>query len=151
MCTKQQEIPTREVTTEEHQTKTAMEEKVIEEKTITKNLVSFHELVERGEETEEEMFVSLLNKYPMVIVDFYAKWCGPCQTFGPVFDKVSKQERDIFFIKVDVDASPIIVSKYNVRSMPTVLLFKDGQKVDQKKGAMSATELKALLRKTFRD
>jgi len=76
----------------------------------------------------------------VAVVDFYATWCGPCKMFGPVFEEVSK-EMDINFIKLDVDNSPDIARKYGVMTIPTIILFKNGEEVKRNTGFMSKTDL----------
>lgn len=83
--------------------------------------------------TSEDFNASIANG--VCLVDFYADWCGPCQMLGPILESVdAKVDANIF--KVDVDSSQEIAAEYGVMSLPTMLLFKDGQKVDQKVGAL---------------
>ena len=65
-----------------------------------------------------------------VLVDFWAPWCGPCQMLGPVIEGISQEVKDTKVVKVNVDESQDIAVKYNIVSIPTVILFKDGQIVD---------------------
>ena len=75
-----------------------------------------------------------------VLVDFYADWCGPCKMFGPVFEEVSN-ESNINFVKVDVDKENDIARRYGVMTIPTVILFKNGEEVKRNIGYMSKEEL----------
>lgn len=70
------------------------------------------------------------------LVDFYADWCGPCQMLGPILEAVDAAV-DANVYKLDVDVSQDVAAEYGVMSLPTMLLFKDGQKVDQKVGVVS--------------
>ncbi len=70
------------------------------------------------------------------VVDFYATWCGPCKMFGPIFEEVS-HEKDMNFIKLNVDDYSDIARKYGVMSIPTIILFKDGVEVKRITGFMS--------------
>ena len=79
------------------------------------------------------------------VVDFYATWCGPCKMFGPVFEEVSK-EKDINFVKLDVDKYSDIAREYGVMSIPTVILFKDGMEVKRFTGFMSKDDLLEFLK-----
>ena len=73
------------------------------------------------------------------VVDFYATWCGPCRMFGPVFEEVSKDE-DFNFVKLDVDRYSDIARDYGVMSIPTVILFENGNEVKRFTGFMSKPE-----------
>ena len=71
----------------------------------------------------------------IAVVDFYATWCGPCKMFGPVFEEVSN-ESNINFVKVDVDKENDIARRYGVMTIPTVILFKNGEEVKRNIGYM---------------
>ena len=64
-----------------------------------------------------------------VFVDFYADWCGPCKMVGPVLEEISKDYTDIKFVKVNVDDNPEIAQQYGIMSIPTMICFKNGEKV----------------------
>ena len=82
------------------------------------------------------------------LVDFYADWCGPCQAIAPVLDELATQmEGKANIYKVDVDASGELAGQFGVMSIPTMLVFKDGELVDKTVGAGSKEELVALLEK----
>jgi thioredoxin 1 len=71
-----------------------------------------------------------------VLVDFWAEWCGPCKAMDPVLDDLSRELAGrVKIVKLDVDANPGITARFNVRSMPTMIVFKDGEPVDYKVGA----------------
>ena len=78
----------------------------------------------------------VLNKKGLVFVDFYAEWCGPCKMTEPIIEDLSKEMSDISFTKVDVDQDGELAQQYNVSSIPTFVMFKDGQVVGQAIGAM---------------
>lgn len=67
----------------------------------------------------------------LVLVDFYADWCGPCKMVGPIVEDLSNQINDVGFRKVNVDDENDLASLYNVRSIPTLILFKDGKELDR--------------------
>jgi thioredoxin 1 len=87
----------------------------------------------------------VLNSEVPVLVDFYADWCGPCRLLGPVLEELAQETPDAKIVKVNVDESPQLAEKYGVRSIPNLLVFKDGQVVDQQVGVASKQQLKSLL------
>ena len=81
-----------------------------------------------------------------VLVDFWAEWCGPCRMVGPIVDELAGEyEGQAKIGKVDVDSNPEISSKYGIRSIPSLLIFKDGEVVDQIVGAVPKAQLKKQL------
>ena len=80
----------------------------------------------------------------IVLVDFWASWCGPCKMLGPILDEIS-EEVSAKVTKINVDDYPNIASEYGIRSIPTMIIFKDGQKVDQLIGLMQKPALKEKL------
>ncbi|CAK7562363.1 MAG: thioredoxin trx1 [Sporothrix epigloea] len=84
-----------------------------------------------------EKFKSISKVNKIVVVDFYATWCGPCKAISPLFEKFSEDPKfsGIFFAKVDVDAVPQIAQEYSIRAMPTFLSFKDEEKFGEVIGA----------------
>ena len=81
------------------------------------------------------------------IIDFWAPWCGPCKMFGPIFEKVSKNYKDIKFIKVNVDESEDICKKYGIMSIPTTLVIKNGKEINKNVGFMDENSFKNFLDK----
>jgi thioredoxin 2 len=80
-----------------------------------------------------------------VVVDFWAAWCGPCKAMAPQFENLARAMPLVRFIKVDTDAAPLASAKYNIRSIPSLLLFEGGKEKARITGAMSAQDLKAWL------
>ncbi|WP_297694515.1 thioredoxin [uncultured Eudoraea sp.] len=77
-----------------------------------------------------------------VLVDFYADWCGPCKTLGPILKQVKEELGDtIKIVKIDVDKNQSIASKYQVRGVPTMLLFKDGKQLWRQSGVLPKNEI----------
>jgi thioredoxin 2 len=82
-----------------------------------------------------------------VVVDFWAEWCGPCKAMAPVYQRVAAElEPEMRFLKVDTEAEPELSARYNIRSIPTLMLFRRGNMVAQQAGAMGADALRAWLR-----
>ena len=69
----------------------------------------------------------LLKENRSVFVDFYADWCGPCKMLAPVVEQIAEEVKDVVFVKVNVDTTPDIASRYGIMSIPTLIAFKDGQ------------------------
>lgn len=81
-----------------------------------------------------------------VLVDFWAEWCGPCKMVGPIVDELADEfEGKAKIGKVDVDSNPETSTKYGIRSIPSLLIFKDGEVVDQIVGAVPKSQLKKQL------
>jgi thioredoxin 2 len=77
----------------------------------------------------------------LLIVDFWATWCGPCQQFTPTFKQTAKQlEPKARFIKIETEAEQTISAKYNIRSIPTLVMFKNGKEINRISGALSASD-----------
>ena len=95
-----------------------------------------------------DTFISQSDK--PVLVDFWATWCGPCRMLSPVVEEVSlEHENELTVGKVNVDDCPELAQKFGVMSIPTLILFKDGQPVDKRIGYMPKNELEQMLKKAF--
>nr|XP_039270596.1 thioredoxin-like [Styela clava] len=84
----------------------------------------------------------------LVVVDFYATWCGPCKVIGPKVAAMSGEYKNAVFLKVDVDENSDTTEKHGISAMPTFLFFKDGQKVDELVGASEA-KLREMIEKNI--
>ena len=83
----------------------------------------------------------VLKSEKPVVVDFWAEWCGPCRMLAPVLEELDQEREDLLICKVDVDAEIELAMQFRVVSIPTVLLFRNGEKVGQAVGYMSKEEL----------
>ena len=93
-------------------------------------------------------FSDLTNSDKPVLVDFYAEWCAPCRAMKPVLEDLKAQLGDeVVIFKIDVDKNPMIAERFSVRSIPTLILFKDGEPVWRKSGLASSIELKKAVSK----
>jgi len=91
-------------------------------------------------------FNNVINSSRPVLVDFYADWCGPCKQMPPILKKVKEELREqVRIIKVDVDKNPTIATKYQIRSIPTLMIFKDGEAKWTGMGVRTVEEIKAIV------
>ncbi len=81
----------------------------------------------------------------LVMVDFWAEWCGPCRMIAPVVEDISQEEDNVKVCKLNVDENPGTAFKYNISGIPTLLFFKDGKQVDQVVGFTSKDNLKTVI------
>lgn len=98
--------------------------------------------------TDSDFETEVTRSSVPVLVDFWATWCGPCQTMGPIVDNVAEEyEGRVKVMKMNVDQNPLTPSKFGIRGIPTLLLFKGGQVVDRIVGAVAKTAVENLLKK----
>jgi thioredoxin 1 len=88
-------------------------------------------------EITDDNYEEILNTDKPVLVDFWAEWCGPCRMIGPIVEQLaSEYEGKAVIAKVDVDSNPNVSAKFGIRSIPTLLVFKNGEIVDKQVGAV---------------
>ncbi|MDG2496714.1 MAG: thioredoxin [Aquiluna sp.] len=92
-------------------------------------------------------FEATVGKEGITLVDFWAEWCGPCKTFGPIFEKVSDSHPEIRFAKVDTEAQQELAGMAGITSIPTLMIFRDGILLFNQAGALPAPALEELVGK----
>ena len=96
-------------------------------------------------ELTKDNFEQTVNGNPIVIVDFWAPWCGPCRGFAPVFEKASESHPDVVFAKVNSDEQQELAGAFNIRSIPTLMVFRENVILFQQVGALPGQALEQVL------
>jgi len=96
-------------------------------------------------ELTKENFESVITSHPTVIVDYWAPWCGPCRGFAPVFERVAEANPDIVFAKVNTDDEQEIAAHFQIRSIPTLMVFRDQIIVFSQPGALPQNALEQVV------
>ena len=92
--------------------------------------------------TDDSFDADVLNSSELVLVDFWAEWCGPCKQIAPALEEIDAEMNDkVTVTKINIDENPMTPSKYGVRGIPTLMLFKDGQVAATKVGALPKNKI----------
>ena len=97
-------------------------------------------------EIEDKDYEEIIKKDKKVVIDCYASWCGPCKMLSPIIDELAKELDNYKFYKLNVDNSELVTSKYEIMSIPTILIFEDGKLIDKVVGLRLKSELKELFK-----
>jgi len=96
-------------------------------------------------ELTDQNLESTINDNDIVVIDFWAEWCGPCKSFAPVYEKVADSHPDIVFAKVDIEAQQQVAQMFGIRSIPTLAIFREQTLIMLEAGAMPESTLEQAL------
>ena len=96
-------------------------------------------------ELTKENFEKVITDSPMVIVDFWAPWCGPCRGFAPIYEQAAEAHQDVVFGKVNTDAEQDLAGAFGIRSIPTLMVFREKVVLFQQAGALPASALEQVI------
>lgn len=94
---------------------------------------------------QEEFVEKVINSPNIVVVDFFADWCGPCKMLSPILEKLSTVNSAVEFYKINIDENPAISDEFEVQSIPNIVIFKNGQAVDRSIGFKSEQQIQEII------
>ena len=101
-------------------------------------------------ENKDDFINEVINSGTPVLVDFWAEWCGPCKAIGPSLEELSEEmSNKLKVVKINVDENPSTSQAYSIRSIPALMIFKDGEKISEKMGALPKTALESWIKDTI--
>ena len=98
-------------------------------------------------ELTTDNLVDTINNNDYVVIDFWAPWCGPCQQFGPVYEEISEKNPDIVFAKVNTEDQQELAGQFNIRSIPTLMIFREQIVLYSEAGALPGSQFEELIKK----
>ena len=96
--------------------------------------------------TDQEFSEVINNSHKLVVVDFFADWCMPCLMLAPIVEELADNMKDVKFAKINIDDNRELASKYEVRSIPCLIIFKDGKEVDRIIGSQTSEDIEEKIR-----
>lgn len=94
---------------------------------------------------QEEFVEKVINSPNIVVVDFFADWCGPCKMLSPILEKLSTVNSDVEFYKINIDENPSLADEFEVQSIPNIVIIKNGQAVDRSIGFKSEQQIQEII------